>query len=850
MRRISINTIALAILSIVAAACVGENLHTDANISYEATIDTSDELTKTYMDRDRYVRWSSGDEIVVFEENIRGKHRLLEAYSGKISGKFEFVTYVEMGNVLSHNVAFYPYCEPTCSSVGNNAYILTDVTFPATQTYSENSFAAKSFPMVAISDDDELLFKHIGGALRLSLKGQDCAVKSVSVTGNNNEYLAGKADVIVSAEDDVAPKVNIRQTALKTVTLDCGTGVALNAKNAVDFILILPPVTLEKGFIVKVKLNTGEEMTKVATTSHSINRARLLTMPEITVESQNVETKVLTECPFKRGINISDWLLHEDEAAIRPNLYSEQDFYNLRSLGFDAVRLPVDFEAHVGAKPDYIISEYVLECIDRAVNWAENAGLYIVIDNHSYLGEDFPNALKDNPGSTVLKKVFTQVAERYKDRSDKVMYELFNEPNGDDWALKSSWGTLQPALIDIIRSVDKKHTIVVSGFGSHRDNLKDLKSLVSKDKNLLYTFHFYSPALFTHQGADWSDSPMQYLSGPVPFPYDATKMPPKPSQFVGNQYFESDYDDYPQIGNVEWVKSQVKTAADFASENNVPVYCGEWGVLNRLAAQDDYCRYHKAVREILEDYNIGWTLWAYRDDFSIFNRTGGHAFESNLNVGLLEALDLNIPAGYTSTMPSEITFYDDMAASFIKPSIYNYESEMTFESKYAPYSGDNCMKWVMGGKYASVSFEIWPVADISAQALCDYELTFKVRSESALAAPLTVRFIEYNKNQNTTWRYGFLLDKTMFAADGEWHEVRIRLSSFVNQGGYVGSTWQNADTSRPCDWTMINKLEFAVEARTALVGHEIYFDDIKIAVTDNKFYIDSFNRSSEILEWN
>lgn len=845
MRRILRKMMIPAAVCVLAAGCVSEELpavdeETADKVSYCAEIN-DDVSTKTSIGDRNQVLWSSGDEIVVFEKNsIGSRHILLDTSDGSPVGEFTEVVQGGSGSYMGHNVAFYPYCETSCKEAGPDSYVFTDIYFPAEQTYVAGSFAQKAFPMVAVSDDEELTFRNVGGALKLMLKG-DCNVASIILTGNDNEYISGKADVIVYA-DGTDPEVNMQESARKTVSLDCG-GVALNPDTATEFIIVLPPVTFEKGFTVTVKVHTGEEMTVSAKVANSVRRSSILKMPEITVAPEPVEETVLTECPFKRGINISDWLLHDTEEYVISSSYTEKDFHDLKSLGFDAVRLPVDFKNHVGLSPDYVINDYLLECIDKAVNWAENTGMYIVIDNHSYLGESFPNE-----GPAVLKKVFAQLADRYKDRSDKVMYELFNEPNENDLSLKLLWGILQPSLIDIIRSVDRKHTIIVSGFGSSIENLEDIAGFRSRDSNLIYTFHFYTPSLFTHQGADWGGSPMQYLSGPVPFPYDADKMPPKPSEFVGS-YNEKDYDEYPSRGNVAYIRERLQVAVDFADTYGVPVYCGEWGVLNRLASQEDYCCYHQAVKEIMEENGIAWTLWAYRDDFSIFNRGSACMFGNDLNVRLLNALDLNVPEGYVSSMPSEVLFYDDAAAFFTKPSSYNYYAEMTLDSRYSPYAGNRCIEWTLGGKYASVTFEIWPVADFTDQAARDYELAFMIRSDETFSAPLTVRFVEYDEETVETWRYSFMLDNSVFASDGQWHGVRIPMSSFANAGGYKGSTWQNADSNRPCDWTKINKLEFAVEGQSALIGMELFLDEIRIVVPEDRWYMDGFSRNETTWNW-
>ncbi len=55
---------------------------------------------------------------------------------------------------------------------------------------------------------------------------------------------------------------------------------------------------------------------------------------------------------------------------------------------------------------------------------------------------------------------------------------------------------------------------------------------VYPDTNLIYTFHFYDPFVFTHQGASWASPSLVPLSG-VPFPYNSAAMPPCPDTLKG-----------------------------------------------------------------------------------------------------------------------------------------------------------------------------------------------------------------------------------------------------------------------------------------------------------------------------
>jgi endoglucanase len=67
-----------------------------------------------------------------------------------------------------------------------------------------------------------------------------------------------------------------------------------------------------------------------------------------------------------------------------------------------------------------------------------------------------------------------------------------------------------------------------SGYNSYSE-LKNMP--VYTDANLIYTFHFYDPFMFTHQGASWT-SGLQDVAN-VPFPYDAARMPAVPASAKG-----------------------------------------------------------------------------------------------------------------------------------------------------------------------------------------------------------------------------------------------------------------------------------------------------------------------------
>ena len=158
--------------------------------------------------------------------------------------------------------------------------------------YEENSFANGAFPMVAVTqatEDHNLNFKNVLGAMKLSLKGL-CVVKSIKVEGADGEKLSGAATVTAYANN---PTPSIKMTGsddvCKSVTLDCGEGVQLNETEVTNFFIALPPVLFEKGFTVTVTDVEKNEYTITATDDNTILRSSILVMPEVAIEQKEVE---------------------------------------------------------------------------------------------------------------------------------------------------------------------------------------------------------------------------------------------------------------------------------------------------------------------------------------------------------------------------------------------------------------------------------------------------------------------------------------------------------------------------------------------------------------------------------
>ena len=96
-----------------------------------------------------------------------------------------------------------------------------------------------------------------------------------------------------------------------------------------------------------------------------------------------VASSTTAQAPFSRGVNITGWFQASGPRQIQFSQYSKKDFENIKSLGCDAIRLPVNLFHMTSGNPDYTIDPLFLSMLDQALDWAEELKLYLIIDNHT-----------------------------------------------------------------------------------------------------------------------------------------------------------------------------------------------------------------------------------------------------------------------------------------------------------------------------------------------------------------------------------------------------------------------------------------------------------------------------------
>jgi endoglucanase len=318
-----------------------------------------------------------------------------------------------------------------------------------------------------------------------------------------------------------------------------------------------------------------------------------------------------------RGANLGNYL----EAPAGQNwgqTYNATDFANIKTEGFDHVRIPARWNDYTGAAPNYTINESFAQKVDAIVNGALAQGLGALVNIHHF--DEFTT----DPAANTNKfyKIWEQIAARYASKSGLVAFELLNEPK--DAATTTLLNPIYAEAIRRIRITNPNRTIFI-GPGQF-NSIAELTALrlPAGDTNLIVTVHTYDPFLFTHQGATWTGDTTATTGiiypGPPPVPITA-KAPANAIAWVVD--WISRYNTLPTAQNpssksaFEGALELAKTWSDYYGR---PIHIGEFGAYERADATSR-ANFYRDMRETADRLGLAWAVWDWKAGFKYWDTT-------------------------------------------------------------------------------------------------------------------------------------------------------------------------------------------------------------------------------------
>lgn len=256
----------------------------------------------------------------------------------------------------------------------------------------------------------------------------------------------------------------------------------------------------------------------------------------------------------------------------------------------------------------------MLPHLENAIRRFHRADLAVVVDIHN---ED-RQVERDPDWQRAFERFWAELAARLSHLDpEQTFLEIINEPVFDGH--EEEWFRWNARLVGIIRKAAPAHTIVTSGpnWGGIRGLLR-MRPV--EDGNVVYSFHFYEPFPFTHQGATWSSEEVKPLRR-VPYPSSPEAVAPLMAELADHPRSAAMLERYgQQRWGYERLATEFRRAIEWGRRYQVPLYCGEFGVFPRHAPAEDRIQWFRDMGRLLREHRPGWAVWGWDEGFGLARR--------------------------------------------------------------------------------------------------------------------------------------------------------------------------------------------------------------------------------------
>jgi hypothetical protein len=232
-----------------------------------------------------------------------------------------------------------------------------------------------------------------------------------------------------------------------------------------------------------------------------------------------------------------------------------EDIAKIKSWGANCLRLVLNTDPHIKNPRQYdgnvfdndnkTLSTAYLSRIDAVVSEAKRDGIKIILDMHTFPGHEDGLIWCDGRYWDELTDMWKTIATHYTSNDTVVGYDLLNEPNVLDslksedgsreeitkqmaagkWTFPKEWRNTPrdyfqrvTKIATAINEIDPSKVIVVEGFGLLGNPVSYHWMEPIHAKNIVYSFHFYIPHSFSHNGVNKNPATdAKYVSGKTKF---------------------------------------------------------------------------------------------------------------------------------------------------------------------------------------------------------------------------------------------------------------------------------------------------------------------------------------------
>lgn len=335
----------------------------------------------------------------------------------------------------------------------------------------------------------------------------------------------------------------------------------------------------------------------------------------------------------------------------------------VKAQGFKTVRIPVSYLDMIGDGPDYKIDTDWLDRVQEVVDYVVNNDMFAIVNmhgdgyytvDHSWLlcaeDDDKQTEIKDKYG-----KVWTQIAERFKDYDQHLIFESMNEEFNNDY------GKPDANAYENINAYNQIFVDSVRATGSN--NEKRWLLLPGWNTNIDYTANDeYNFKIPTDNGCK-ADGKRIMISVHYYDPFNFTIDENKTAKTQWGKYAVKNYDNW---GQEDYVDSQMALLNEKFVSQGYPVVIGEFGAQDKTEKFADYNEFRRYWAEyLIKAAKKNGVVCVYWDNgyngnkgFGIIDRNSLEITQPDLIAGMMRAInstddyEIPSPAGYTEVRKS------------------------------------------------------------------------------------------------------------------------------------------------------------------------------------------------------
>lgn len=175
--------------------------------------------------------------------------------------------------------------------------------------------------------------------------------------------------------------------------------------------------------------------------------------------------------------------------------------------GFNVIRIPVSWNDHLMPGGKYEIESGWMDRVQEVVDYAYKNGAYVILDTHH---ESWYEPYYDNQeqASKILAAVWTQIAERFADYDEHLIFQGMNEPrkigtsvewNGGDKEGRDVVNALNKVFIDTVRATGGKNayrSLMISCYAANGSTASKSLELPEDLTHIIVSVHAYEPYNF------------------------------------------------------------------------------------------------------------------------------------------------------------------------------------------------------------------------------------------------------------------------------------------------------------------------------------------------------------------